>query len=111
MRHMKSVASVLSVIALGFGLLSCTNSGGGGGGGGGGTSSSAFLYVANSGGNDISAYGVNTTTGVLTPLAGSPFAAGTNPQAVTINASGSVAFASNAGSADVLGYVVDGGTG
>lgn len=32
---MKSIASVLSIIALGFGLLSCTNSGGGGGGGGG----------------------------------------------------------------------------
>ena len=32
MSRMKSIASVLSVIALGFGLLSCTNSGGGGGG-------------------------------------------------------------------------------
>ena len=38
MPHMKSIASVLSIIALGFGLLSCTNSGGGGGGG----STSAF---------------------------------------------------------------------
>ena len=30
---MKSIASVLSIIALGFGLLSCSSSGGGGGGG------------------------------------------------------------------------------
>ena len=37
MSRMKSIASVLSIIALGFGLLSCTNSGGGGGG-----STSAF---------------------------------------------------------------------
>jgi Tol biopolymer transport system component len=39
MLHMKSIASVLSIIALGFGLLSCT---GGGGGGGGGGSTQAF---------------------------------------------------------------------
>ena len=31
---MKSIASLLSIIALGFGLLSCSSSGGGGGGGG-----------------------------------------------------------------------------
>ena len=33
MLHMKSIASVLSIIALGFGLLGCPSSGGGGGGG------------------------------------------------------------------------------
>src|SRR5437773_12391672 len=32
MSPMKSIASVLSIIALGFGLISCTSSGGGGGG-------------------------------------------------------------------------------
>ena len=100
MPRMKFIASMLAIIAIGFGLIGCPSSGGGGGGDGQGSSSTAFLYVANSGGNDISAYGVNTTTGVLTPLAGSPFAAGTNPQAMILNASGSVAFASNAGSAD-----------
>ena len=110
MPHMKSVASVLSVIALGFGLLSCSSSGGGGGGGGG-TSSTAFLYVSNSGGTDISAYSVDTTTGVLTPLAGSPFSAGTSPQGMTVSASGGVAFVSNAGSADVSGYLLGAGTG
>ena len=34
---MKSIASALSIIALGFGLLGCPGSGGGGGGGGGST--------------------------------------------------------------------------
>ena len=33
MPHMKSIATVLSIIALGFGLLGCPSSGGGGGGG------------------------------------------------------------------------------
>src|SRR6185295_1448169 len=110
MSRMKSIASVLSVIALGFGLLSCTNSGGGGGGGGG-TSSTAFLYVSNSGGADISAYSVDTTTGVLTPLIGSPFPAGTNPKALTVSASGTVAFVSNTGSANVSGYLLTAATG
>jgi len=41
---MKSIASVLSIIALGFGLLSCT--GGGGGGGGGSTPSLAVSTTA-----------------------------------------------------------------
>src|SRR5688572_20988875 len=31
MPHMKSIASIISIIALGFGLLHCSNSGGGGG--------------------------------------------------------------------------------
>src|SRR5438309_1827943 len=39
MPHMKSIASVLSIIALGFGLLGCP---GGGGGGGGGSSTPGF---------------------------------------------------------------------
>lgn len=33
-----------------------------------------FLYVINSGSNDMSAYAFDRTTGLLTPLAGSPFA-------------------------------------
>jgi len=35
-----------------------------------------FLFVPNIGSNDISAYSVHTDTGALTPVAGSPFAAG-----------------------------------
>ena len=33
-----------------------------------------FLYVANSGSGNISAFSINPTTGALTPVAGSPFA-------------------------------------
>jgi len=36
---------------------------------------SPYVYVANEMANSISAYGINATTGVLTPLASSPFAA------------------------------------
>jgi hypothetical protein len=42
-----------------------------------------FAYVANQGSNDVSAYTINATTGALTPVTGSPFAAGLNSASVT----------------------------
>jgi 6-phosphogluconolactonase len=44
-----------------------------------------FAYVANENSNDISAYSYSSTTGALTPLAGSPFAAGINPRSIAID--------------------------
>jgi 6-phosphogluconolactonase (cycloisomerase 2 family) len=41
--------------------------------------------VANENSNDISVYAVNATTGALTQVARSPFAAGVNPRAVAID--------------------------
>lgn len=48
--------------------------------------SEKFVYAANINSitNDISAYKFDTVTGALTPVAGSPFTAGTNPYRVTI---------------------------
>jgi 6-phosphogluconolactonase (cycloisomerase 2 family) len=46
-------------------------------------SSGNYAYVANSGSANVSAYSINTSNGVLTPLASSPFAAGTSPYGVT----------------------------
>ena len=44
-----------------------------------------FAYVANAGGvfGNVSAYTIDGTTGALTPVAGSPFAAGSQPTSVT----------------------------
>ncbi len=45
-----------------------------------------FAYVANYGSysvSAVSAYTINATSGALTPMTGSPFAAGTNPYSVT----------------------------
>lgn len=47
--------------------------------------SGKFAYVANAGSNSVSAFTINPTTGALTPVAGSPFAAGTQPHSVTIS--------------------------
>jgi 6-phosphogluconolactonase len=53
--------------------------------------SGKFLYLANSAGMPpngpgytISVYAIDATTGVLTPVTGSPFVAGENPRAMTV---------------------------
>ena len=44
--------------------------------------SGRFAYVANASGT-VTAFAINQTTGVLSSVAGSPFAAGVNPSAIT----------------------------
>jgi 6-phosphogluconolactonase len=56
-----------------------------------------FLYLTNSGSNTISAYSINTTTGALTGLSGSPFATGVAPVALTIHPGGKFAYVLNGG--------------
>ena len=49
------------------------------------TQNGQFLYVANSGSNDVSAYTITAGTGALTPVSGAlgnPFSAGTTPSAI-----------------------------
>jgi YVTN family beta-propeller protein len=45
----------------------------------------SFAYVANQNSNDVSVYRIDSTTGALTQVAGSPFAAGTNPRSIAID--------------------------
>ena len=42
-----------------------------------------FVYVVNSGSNDVSVFRISPVTGALNTVAGSPFAAGTTPRAIT----------------------------
>ena len=42
------------------------------------------VFVGNEGSNDVSAFAVNNTTGALTAVPGSPFAAGTDPKAMAL---------------------------
>jgi 6-phosphogluconolactonase len=47
--------------------------------------SGQFVYVANNGGsNNISVFAIAAATGALTPVAGSPFAAGGNPHSLVL---------------------------
>lgn len=47
----------------------------------------SFAYVANHDSDNVSAYTIANGTGVLTPVAGSPFAAGSTPHSVIVTVS------------------------
>jgi len=66
-----------------------------------------YVYVANQGSNNISAFALDPTTGALTPLVGSPFAAGNQPSSVAIDPTGAFAYVVNTGSDTVSAYKID----
>jgi len=44
-----------------------------------------FVYVANASSNNVSGYTINPTTGALTAISGSPFAAGRFPTSMAVD--------------------------
>ena len=66
-----------------------------------------FAYVTNANSNNVSAYTINATSGALTPVAGSPFATGNNPSAVTVSPTGNFAYVTNAGDSNVSAYAIN----
>src|SRR5206468_1456463 len=69
-----------------------------------------FAYVTNSGthgDNTVSGYTINATTGALTPIPGSPFAAGLNPLFVVVDPTGKFAYVTNFSDNTVSGYTID----
>lgn len=64
-------------------------------------------YVANSSDSDLSASTINSTTGALTAITGSPFLAGTNPASVATDLLGRFAYAANQGSKNLSAYSID----
>jgi 6-phosphogluconolactonase len=67
-----------------------------------------YVFVGNEGSNDVSAFTVSPTTGALTAVPGSPFAAGTDPQAMALYGS---LYVANVGSDTVSAYTIDANTG
>jgi 6-phosphogluconolactonase (cycloisomerase 2 family) len=74
-------------------------------------SSNNFVYVANQGQNSISAYSLNTGSGALTPLPGSPFVltstAPTGILAVQTANSVRVLYLTNEGSNNLSGFLIN----
>jgi 6-phosphogluconolactonase (cycloisomerase 2 family) len=71
-----------------------------------------FAFVTNmtdglTGNGDVSAYTINPASGVLTPVAGSPFLADQGPTAVAVDTNGLFAYVSNGPSNDVTIFGVD----
>jgi 6-phosphogluconolactonase len=63
-----------------------------------------FLYVVNRGSNNISAYNIDATSGTLTPIAGSPFPAGSLPVAMAVDSTGTYAYVVNQTDATVSAF-------
>ncbi len=66
-----------------------------------------FAYVANYGGSSVSAYSINASTGALTAVAGSPFAAGVYPDSIAVNPAGTVIYVANYGDSTVSAYSIN----
>lgn len=69
-----------------------------------------FAYVVNFLSNNVSAYSI-AAGGALTPLAGSPFGAGTEPYGIAIDLAGKFAYVNNFGSSNISAYAIDATTG
>jgi len=64
-----------------------------------------FVYVTNLVDNTVSAFTLNTTTGAVGVVSGSPFPAGTAPGAAAVDPSGTFLYVANDGSSTVAGSV------
>ena len=71
------------------------------------TNPGRFVYVANRGSGNVSAFSMNTANGQLTSVAGSPFPAGDTPCAIAVDPSGRFAYVVNQGDGTVSAYAID----
>ena len=112
MTQQRSLSSLLPTL-LCLSITACGDWGGSGGGGGGGGSlgnlggeaTTSIVYVANKGSDDVSIYNINTTTGVLAQIAGSPLPDIAQPSAIAVRANANkayFAFVTNAAPANTV---------
>ena len=92
-----SAVRALGLVVMVGGILSACGGGGSSVPNGGKVAGPQFVYVANRGSNNVSAYSI-AANGALTPVPGSPFASSGNfPTSVTVNPAGTFAYVSNEG--------------
>jgi len=76
------------------------------------SSTPQFLYLGSSGGATFTGFSINSETGALTSIPGSPFTStGNNPAAIGINPSFPFLYAANAGSNNISVFAINPGTG
>ena len=66
-----------------------------------------FAYISD-GVSGVAAYSINATTGALTPVANTPFAAGKGPSALAITPSGKFLYVANSTGLATFGINADG---
>lgn len=71
----------------------------------------SFLYVASQAVNTVSAFKIDTTTGALTPVPGSPFTAGDGAKWVAIAPSGKFAYVANYEAGTISAFAIDASSG
>jgi 6-phosphogluconolactonase (cycloisomerase 2 family) len=74
------------------------------------TTAPSFLYTPNIADNTISAYAIDSTTGSLTPIAGSPFAA-VNSELMTLDSDGNFAYVGGGSFSVISTFAIDSQTG
>jgi len=79
---------------------------GGGGGTFGGVGTTSILYVTNSDSNDVSGYLINTASGVLTAIPGSPFSNVSSPSSISVSSDGFFAYVANSRTNTVTAFRV-----
>lgn len=90
----------------------CGDNGGGEGGFGGlgtiggGEGTTASVYVTNNGSNDVSAYSINSSTGGLAAISGSPFIDVPAPSAIAVSSNGFFAYVANSRTNKVTAFRV-----
>ena len=67
----------------------------------------SFLYITNGQSNNVFAFNVDSTTGKLNPLSGSPVGTGTNPTFSLISPAGTTLFVGNPGSANITYFSIN----
>jgi 6-phosphogluconolactonase (cycloisomerase 2 family) len=73
--------------------------------------SGRFLYAANGTSNNISAFSIDPTSGALTAVTNSPFAAGKSPNSVAVDPTGTFAFVTDGQDSNVTAYTLNPVTG
>ncbi|WP_446745838.1 lactonase family protein [Silvibacterium acidisoli] len=66
--------------------------------------SGAFLLVSEVGAGTVRVLSINASTGALTEVSGSPFAAGTGPQGIIFDYTGAYVYTANIGSNNISGW-------
>jgi 6-phosphogluconolactonase (cycloisomerase 2 family) len=69
--------------------------------------SGRFLYVTNDNSQAISAFSIDNSTGVLTPLSGTPVATGLYPGGPYLHPTGKFLYVTNGGDGTISGYTIN----
>jgi 6-phosphogluconolactonase len=65
-----------------------------------------LLFVSNQGANTVSAFSVNTSTGMLTPAPGTPFVTGARPTGIAVDPMGRFVFVANQASNRISAFLI-----